>query len=186
MPITHEYNEQDKKYEYFYKPRIDREVFEDYKILTAMFREFLRLNNIGYASVNINIALIVEAFRRVDMRKEYFSTFLKIKLCETRESALLAYWIIKLKPFAIKSTSMTVPKNIDFSRKINEEFAATLILSAARATAQDQEANNFKISEKYRNKLVYSLQYWDVSENIIMSIAEALLSTTEQKDIDTN
>jgi hypothetical protein len=146
----------------------DATVLKYYQKIYAWFESYLSLHSLSIASIQTNFNLLGDTIVRVIKRKDYYEVFHEgVQLNEAKEAALLAYWIIKYRPFSVViEKSETVQANL----RINEGFAAFIIFSSAI------NGGNL-LSPAYVNTLMYAFQYWDLSKEAIMLIAETLYET---------
>ena len=76
--------------------------------LLETVKEYVNLiKDLGYKELSCNFSLLLESIVRVDKRKDYFMIFHDdTDINENRISALQAYWIVKFKPFLIRSLEL--------------------------------------------------------------------------------
>jgi len=162
-----------------YRTPDKRIIFKEFQKLEELFNEYLKNHGLEALKLPANqdlIQKIHEITIRVDKRKDFFFIFQKeIKLCEVREAALIAYWLIKIKPFKINDTLISNGK----THRINEGFAAFLILSAIKEARVREGITEINISDDYFNNLLYAFQYWDISKDAMMIIAETLFEVVK-------
>lgn len=162
---------------YMYQPPEMKEKESRFWKLIGLFEEFAKSNEIDYLKIEFDFKLINEINIRVDKRRDYYIIFHKeTYLSEVREAALLAFWILKFKPFLVKSEDGS-----DNNLNINCAFAGYIILSAVSEYIH-RESNGekkFAVSSEYLDKLEYALKYWDLSKESLMLIAETLCNVTE-------
>ena len=113
--------------------------------------------------LDISYYKIYETLIRIDKREKYFKYYHGIVMSEYKKSALLAYWINKMRPLHInklQNTNCQILKEFD----INEIFASYVIFS-------NLKGDNFAflktkdIVEKYKNELLYTLRFRDMSQD---------------------
>jgi hypothetical protein len=78
------------------------EIEEIIKLFYKRFIDFLSLK--GFPSdveTHISFLTLVDIIARVDKRKAYYYCFHGMEINECKETALYAYWIVKLRPFTI-------------------------------------------------------------------------------------
>ena len=155
---------------YKYKePSIEKQ-FEDFVKLSDIFDDYLESQAITRDKICIDKRLINEIFIRVDKRRDYFIIFHdETYINEIRETALIAYWVLKFKPFNIASNDA-----VDFKININCGFAAYLVLDVVNEVHRRKTGKNISLSETYVQKLLYAFKYWDISKEAMMLIAETL------------
>ncbi len=154
---------------------------ERFKKLVSLFYNYAQDNGID-SKIECNFKLINEINIRVDKRADYYIIFHKeTYLNEVREAALLAFWIIKFKPFLVASEDGN-----DYNVNINCGFAAYIILGAVSEYIEREYEGKkqLKLSDEYLKKLQYALKYWDLSKEALMLIAETLCGWA--KDVQEN
>lgn len=147
--------------------------------MVDMFEEYAEVAGIDTTNIQFDFKLVNEINIRVDKRRDYYLIFHSTILNEVREAALIAFWILKFKPFLI-----TNPIEDQCELNINCGFAAYMILSAAREYISRKygEDKTFSINdEEYLSRFRYSLKYWDLSKEALMMIAETLCENTIHK-----
>lgn len=155
---------------YKYKVLEPEEQYKLFVTLSKIFDEYIDSQEISKEKICVDKRLINEVFVRVDKRKDYFIIFHdETYMNEIREAALLAYWIIKFKPFNISSKEA-----VDFKVNINCGFAAYIIFSAVREYCLRVANIKVEFSSEYINKFLYALKFWDLSKEAIMLVAETL------------
>jgi hypothetical protein len=96
---------------------------------------------------------------------------------ECKVAALYAYWILKLKPFAIIDDRF---KNRPASCTINESFAIYVIGAALYLT------NRVKMTETtkgaYYNLLEYSFRFRNISIDAFVVLVESIATETCERD----
>lgn len=127
---------------------------------------------------NINILALRETFERVHQREDYFRRYHKnLKMSNFKEVGLIAFWLVKLKPFHIKEGFFD--EFFDF--KINEEFALYFIFNsiARYASEQNKKYNLKRINKDLYNELLYTMQYRDLSKEAYGCLVELLSVATD-------
>lgn len=148
--------------------------------LVSLFKDYAQTNKIEDANIEFDFKLINEINIRVDKRRDYYIIFHdETHLSEVREAALMAFWILKFKPFLITSEKA---KDLNFN--VNCGFAAYIILSAVREDIEREYhgKKELSINKDYVKKLQYALKYWDLSKEALMLIAETLCRCVKDKD----
>ena len=166
---------------YAYQPPSMREKEKRFHRLIDLFQKYARARGISPEKIEFDYTLINEINVRVDRRKDYYIVFHKeTYLSEVREAALLAFWILKFKPFLIVSD---VGK--DYVLNVNCGFATYILFGAVseyvkRESQRKGENKKFKVTSEYLNNLQYAFKYWDLSKEAMMLIAETLCGCVEQ------
>lgn len=162
-------------YEYQEPEKSEKE--KRFRDLINIFREYAESSGIDELEIEFDFKLINEINIRVDKRKDYYIVFHKeTYLNEVREFALLAFWVLKFKPFLITSED-----GKDYNLNINCGFAAYIILAAVDEYIHRKSDGKKKlaVTKEYLEKFKYALKYWDLSKEALMLIAETLCSVTE-------
>lgn len=160
--------------------KVEKKFF--FRELISIFQKYAKDNDIDMSKVEFDFKLINEVFIRVDKREDYYIIFHnETYLSEVRRVALIAFWILKFKPFLIASE-----KGRDYNLNINCGFAAYVIFCAVSEDIEREYSGKkiFSIDEEYLEKLKYAFKYWDLSKEALMLIAETLCKCVE--DIDSN
>ena len=167
--IKEEYKENGQKiYKYAHPDKMVQ--FESFVKLSEAFDRYLQSQTISAENVCVDKRLVNEAFVRVDKRKDYFLIFHdETYINEIREAALLAYWIIKFKPFTVNSNDAA-----DYKVNLNCGFAAFIMLSAVNEYYKREKNSKIDLDKEYLRKLQYALKFWDLSKESMMFIAETL------------
>jgi len=155
-----------------------KEIEEKIELLTKRFKEFLGLKgfpeNVEYS---ISYVTLVDIIIRVDKRKAYYMCFHDMEINECKEVALYAYWIIKLRPFAI--TDKTYLRNLD-ACCINESFAIYFIGLVLELTHRIKYTKNIK--ESYSRFLEYSFRFRNFSIDSFIVLVESISTETLEKE----
>lgn len=125
----------------------------------------------------INVIGLREIFERVHQREDYFERYhKKLKMSNYKEIGLIAFWIVKLKPFHLKEEYFD--EFFDF--RVNEEFALYFIFNSIAQYAKELNKNYSlkKIDPDLYNELLYTMQYRDLSKEAYGAIVELLSVST--------
>ena len=147
----------------------------DIDYLVEKFREKLDLKSYD---VEINYCLLCNLIIRVDERKDYYQYFHStgdtvMRISRGKEIALLAYWIVKYKPFRVKEISKEEEFYINFRCSFNEVFAAMLIVSFVAEEAKFQ--GDFFTANKI-NTMIYDLFNRDISKEAMIMYVESFIA----------
>jgi hypothetical protein len=157
---------------YKYKEPSCEEKFAYLTNISDIFYDYLESLGFDKDKVSADYRLISEVFIRVDKRKDYFVIYHdETYINAVREAALLAYWILKFKPFMITSANES-----DYNVNINCGFAAYVIFCAVDECVRrrTQGKQSIELSEDYIEKFKYALKFWDIGKEAMMLIAETL------------
>lgn len=140
--------------------------------LLKQFEKYANATGLPIKDVCIQRTLIPRIILRVDKREGYFMVFHEqTRINEIKQAALVAYWILKLKPFMINTDDS------DMSYKycrINEGFAIFYLLSAFTQYAKQQGYDTANLSDRLIEELKYAFTYWDLSKESIILISETI------------
>lgn len=141
------------------------------KLLTQFFK-YAEANGLTPNDVIIQRALLPRVSLRVDKRKSYFLVFHdRTRINEVKEAALTSYWILKMKPFMVKTDNVEMAHKHSF---INEGFAAFYLFSSLTQCAKEKGHKATQMSDHLMHELMYAFKYWDLSKEAIILIAETL------------
>lgn len=125
--------------------------------------------DLNLTDISCNFPSLFEIIIRIDKRKDYFDIFHEhTEMNEAKEAALLAYWILKFRPF---SKSEKLAKKYD---NINEIFAVFILFCAIKEETKRSDGKHFSMSKEYIRKLSYAFRYWDISKEAMMLVSESL------------
>jgi len=148
------------------------------ELLVEKFKEFLVLKgfpeNVNYFISYVTLADIII---RVDKRKAYYMCFHDMEINECKEVALYAYWILKLRPFAI--TDAKYLRSLD-ACYINESFAIHFIGLVLELTHRIKFTKNIK--ESFSRFLEYSFRFRNFSIDSFIVLVESISTETLEKE----
>lgn len=140
--------------------------------LIKQFTKYAEAVEIPIEIICMQRLLLPRIILRVDKREGYFIVFHdQTKINEIKQAALMAYWIIKLKPFMVNTKD---PKLSHKYCRINEGFAAFYLLSAFKQYAVKNNTTVIDISSRLLDELMYAFTYWDLSKEAGILIAETI------------
>lgn len=164
------YKEEEK--EIIYLPPSEEILLKKSNDLIQQFIKYAREQDFSIDEICIQRSLIPRIILRVDKREGYFMIFHEqTRINEIKQAALMAYWILKFKPFMINTTD---PDKSHKYRRINEGFAAFYLLSAFKQYAKKQGFSVTEMSDRLINELMYAFTYWDISKEASILIAETI------------
>jgi hypothetical protein len=151
----------------------------EFKKLLVGFNSLFKGYFEGY---EYSIPLIQEIYKRIDQRADYYLYFHSdpkkpMKMSQTKEIALMAFWILKYKPLSLpvyKANQLFVDKNCT----INEYFAIYCIASCAKELSPRDDIISY-FSLKNIDVLVYSFMHRDISKEAMICYVDSLLNVTE-------
>ncbi len=140
--------------------------------LVKQFSKYAQAVGLSVENVCIQRTLLPRIILRVDKREGYFMVFHdKTQINEIKQAALVAYWILKLKPFMVKCEDPYLSHK--FCR-INEGFAAFYLFSAFKQYAKKNGNTVIDLSPRLLAELMYAFTYWDLSKEAGILIAETI------------
>lgn len=141
-------------------------------LLDSLEKYIEKQNDIPFESIAVNQPALAELFVRVDKRKDYFVIYHdETEMNEIKQAALVAYWILKFKPFSVRTDDLTLRKKYS---QINEAFAVFVIYSTIKEESKRVKGRKFKISKEYNQKIMYAFKFWDISKEALILISESL------------
>ena len=163
---------------YLYKEPDKKTSFENAEKLMKCLKILVgAFSDLDISDISCDFRLIGEIIVRVDKRKDYFQIFHDdTDMNEIKQAALIGYWFVKFKPLSIKSNSEVHKSKYS---GINEQFAAFIIFSTLCEVAYRSERKGFKITTRYKNRLLYALKYWDLSKESIILVCESICEAIE-------
>ena len=164
---------EDKKgnWVYKYKQPDWKELYNKTAELLESFGEFIQAHDdLSINDIKVNNPLLAEVLVRIDKRRDYFVIYHdETDMNEIKEAALLAYWLIKFKPFSVKKEGLDIKY-----ATINEQFAMFVIYSTIKERTKRVSKMKFSVSKDYTRKMSYAFKYWDLSKESLMLISETL------------
>lgn len=143
--------------------------------LILNFIKYAQALDLDVKEICIQKAVIPRILLRVDKREGYFTVFHEnTSINEVKQAALVAYWILKFKPFMINTEHSTPGRAVKY-RNINEGFAFFYILSSCNETAKvNKRKVTAEISSQLKDEIMYAFTYWDLSKESMIMIAETI------------
>jgi len=119
--------------------------------------------------VDINKRNIMEVVERINKRKYHYDIYHNMhELSEIRETALLCYWLLKLKPFTV------LKEDSKIRDKTNEYFCIYNILSIIEYLTK-KAGKDFKMPEgSFIKDAVYIFKYRDLSKEAMILFVSSL------------
>lgn len=155
-----------------YKSPDEQHIKEKCNALVSAFIKYAKVHGLTIKNVYIQRILLPRIVLRVDKRESYFLIYHKqTKINEIKQAALIAYWILKFKPFMVISDD---PVIVHKFTRINEGFAAFYLLSSLKQYSIEKGCVATKMSDHLRDELMYAFTYWDLSKEALILIAETI------------
>lgn len=172
MSIVEKSDDQGKKVYKYQQPEW-KILYERVAQLLDVFGEYITAHDdLTIEEVDVNEELLAELLVRIDKRKDYFMIFHdNTNMNEIKEAALLAYWILKFKPFKLKVDDIDRRKKYG---QINEAFAVYVLYSAVKEETNRVSGMRFCVSSEYNRKIMYAFRFWDLSKESLILVAETL------------
>ena len=139
--------------------------------MIGLWNSFVRMNDptLGNDQVDVNKRNLFEIVERVNKRKYHYYIYHNMsELSEVRETALLCFWIIKLKPFTVLN------ENSKLRDSANEYFSVYLILSILQFLTL-RLGKEFEIpSDSFIKDTVYILKYREMSKEAMILFVSSI------------
>ena len=141
-----------------------------------------RVDDLKDMDIEINYLMLFNVFVRIDERNDYFLYFhsknVEMHMSCEKEAALVAFWIVKYKPFRIKDIQQEQEFYKNFRCTINEMIAALLMVFYV-CTKVPSLMDYFTV-EKIET-LVYDLTNRDISKEALIMYVESFIATPSKK-----
>ena len=128
------------------------------------------------SEIETNYMILLNVFIRIDERADYYQYFHSkneiMHMSTEKEVALAAYWIVKYKPFRLKSISKEEDFYYNYKCTINEVIAAMLIISYL--CEKIPKLKDYYTENKI-NTLVYDLLNRDISKEALIMYVESYI-----------
>ena len=155
-----------------YEPPVKDVLMEKSNQLVKQFTKYAKSVKLVPGEVFIQREMLPRIILRVDKRESYFLVFHKgTKINELKQAALMAYWVLKFKPFMIDSKD---PERVHKYTRINEGFALFYILGACTRYAKERKLQKRRMTLRLRDEIMYAFTYWDLSKEALILIAETI------------
>lgn len=168
MPVVY----QEEKNQIVYVSPEEELLLKKSNDLIQQFIKYAKEQDFTIEEICIQRSLLPRIILRVDKREGYFIIFHEqTRINEIKQAALMAYWILKFKPFMINTKD---PDRSHKYRRINEGFAAFYLLSAFKQYAVRQGYTVTEMSDRLIGELMYAFTYWDLSKEASILISETI------------
>ncbi len=157
-----------------YQARSLEKVKEDFAKYVNSIKDFLSQNQCDMEQDGIywDENVIFSISSKVDQRRDYFKYFHQLDMSEYKETALIAFWVIKLQPLQMRHG-----EDHKALSSINEKLALYFILSILRGILQRKGEPTTVLDSlplPYVKELVYSFRYRDLSKEALILLVESL------------
>lgn len=139
--------------------------------LIRLWNTFVQKNdeNLDDCQVDVNKRNLFEIVERVNKRKYHYYIYHNMsELSEIRETALLCFWIIKLKPFTVLNEESKLRDSA------NEYFSVYLILSILQYLTLSLGKEFEKPSDSFIKDTVYILKYREMSKEAMILFVSSI------------
>jgi hypothetical protein len=148
------------------------------QVFNQRFIEFLALKGFPpETEKHISNFTLIDIIVRVDKRRAYYQCFHGMEINECKEAALYAYWILKLRPFAI--TDAKYSKTTDACH-INELFVIYFIGLVLERTGRIKQTTAIK--DSYSRFLEYSFRFRSFNIDSFLVLIESISTETLEKE----
>jgi len=152
---------------------------DEFEKLLANFNSLFKGYFEGY---EYSIPLIQEIYKRIDQRADYYLYFHSdpkspMRMSQTKELALMAFWILKYKPLSLpvhKANDLFIEKNCT----INEYFAIYCIISYAKVYSSRDDIDSY-FCQKNIDVIVYNFMHRDISKEAMICYVDSLMNIVE-------
>lgn len=160
-----------------YQIPLEEDLIQSKRKIDEIVAEYKSRLGLEAYEIEINYCLLCSIIIRIDERKDYYkhfhSTDTKVmKISRGKENALLAYWVVKYKPFRVKNIADEEQFYLDYRCSFNEVFAAMTI--ASFIIEEGKVGKDFFTGKKI-NALLYDLFNRDVSKEAMIMFVEAFV-----------
>jgi hypothetical protein len=136
----------------------------------AYINNFLRSRNISVPVIDDE--RLYELIVRVEQRRVYFHVFhYPMQMGELNEFVLYAFWILKLCPFNLPNVDPGI---------FNRDLAFAIFTRAIKAEAKAR-GKLTNLTSSVSKRLLEDFRYRDLSKEALMTIAETLIVTDNEK-----
>lgn len=134
--------------------------------LQKQIQKFCEVLDIDFNRLETNIKTMKDIIIRLDMRRLYFHIYhKKMDANEYKVNAgLLAFWILKLRPFWMRIQDNDTDEQIEMATYINEKICLHIILSLLEEYNKEFFEYGKDLVAAYINELEYSFRYRDLSK----------------------
>ena len=174
LPIimTKDSNRGDEEYFAYVSPSPE-EVYAGVQDILDIFSEYLKARGLTPLDGRADNFILGRIIVRVDQRNEYFKIYhANTRLSEMRRAGLLAYWILKYRPFGIETADKSKWQN---KLKVNEAVALHMILGMVSKLAHGNSEIKLMVSPEYCRKILHGFREQELSKEAFMIVADSLL-----------
>jgi hypothetical protein len=173
LPITLKIDSELKEEYYAYEVPDSDTLHEYVARMQSTFLKFAKENLISVPEAISDPIILGRIAVRVDQRCEYYRIYHEnTYLSEIRKMALLAYWIIKYRPFQIKMRDASKWQN---RLKVNESIAFRMMLGMVIKIITQNQNRTIDVPSDYKQKILHAFREHDLTKESVMLVAESLL-----------
>ena len=126
-------------------------------------------SSLNDSDIDINQRNLAESITRKYKRQEYYRYFHNIEnISELKETAILCFWILKLKPFTV------LKDDSPLRASVNEKFVLNIILATIKYILELSGKSFDMPTRGYIQDVVYSLKYRDLSKEAMILFVDSL------------
>ncbi len=144
-----------------YKPLTDKEIANKSKSIIDLVKNYAKSDA---SNVRVDLEAVHDMVVRIDKRKHYFYYFHNKQIMnEIKETALICYWIIKLKPFYVESNKE--------GYTFNEKFCTFIYLDYMKDILHTQnKQQKADMLESIGHEFIYTLRFRELSQEAMISL----------------
>ena len=134
--------------------------------------KFCQIFDIKPDSLFVNITTLKEIMIRIDQRKVYFKIYHDCFPNEQKKTALLVYWILKLRPFWLPIDENDNSERLRFAAHINEAFCVFLTLSVLIRVNDGKLPSS--VNKNFIREVSYSFRYRELSKESLYLLFDCI------------
>ena len=123
-------------------------------------------------NVKVDFNSLVDMFKRIDKRGDYYAYFHELEMSEAKEVALIIFWTIKFKPFFYYYENAK-----ERNSTINERFAAYMLKVFVSSNTDSPRLKDF--FEKAEERITYYFMNRDISKESLMFYITSIISEVD-------
>ena len=166
-----------KDFKIFFQNRFTKKGKKDCILETS--DEEIQRNTSVSITLDVSDLMLMEIIRRIDQRADYYLYFHSDSMSQTKEVALLAYWVLKYKPLSLWDDLQTNSLFLKKACTVNEYFVVYIIESYL-SNDLDIAGEEFRFSEEEYDKMVYNFMHRDMSKEAMICLVGAFLRNIEK------
>lgn len=135
---------------------------------------FIAKNGYDTSYLYVDQKKVYAIIAKVDQRKKYFQYFHGLDISEFKETALICFWYIKMKPISIRNKD--VQESAEFEA-INEKLGLYYIISTLKnmLSGKNLSVNAIdNLPKEYLKEIIYSFEFRDISKEALILLVESI------------